>query len=531
MITLQDAWAIKRRMVGLDLNGSADLLSPMVSALLSSIDTTTPDGFKLLQKIAASDPSISQLVLAADPHKPAPQKAALPEVFVPPLHKSAVLTDEARQAAETSGRWLSEFSAWAIKRSPMTPPIMLEAGGIWLIGLATARRAYVQMHERIYPHLYIMWVAMTTRYAKSTGFHAVQAVAMHAFPYLIMPSESTPEALMSSLAGKMPDNFNDLPKFEKRLLEASRSYAAQRGMMIDEASSLLGASKKDYMQGLAEMLLLGYDAPARLTRATKSGGYAAVYNLGLSILGATTPAAMARYVGPDRWEDGDMARYALLFPEGPMPYTDDIGDYLPPMDVVEQVKALHNRLPTPPSEDLYEVDTPPTPETIALQMDESARAAFRKYRKAMVEAVDRDLDVRLHGNYGRLPIMAVKVALSLALIDWAQQAKGNPPTIQIGHWARAQMIVESWRGSLHRLLDALAQTRDSRAQDRILVLLKYSPTGLTIRDLSRSTGLRSKEIEDAMGVLIESGDVQAIDHQNPNGGHKTRLYQRVVSAN
>lgn len=530
MISLQDAWAIKRALVGMDSNGVSDQLSPIVSALLSSIDTSSPDGFRLLQKIVAADPAMSQAVLAVDPNKPAPQKPAAPDVFVPPLHKSAWLTDEAQQAAEGAGRWLTEFTAWAIRRSPMTPPIMLEAGGIWLIGLATARRAYVQIHERIYPHLYVMWVAMTTRYAKSTGFHAVEAVAMHAMPYLIMPSESTPEALMSSLSGKMPDNFSDLPKYEQRLLTASRTYAAQRGLLIDEASSLLGASKKDYMQGLAEMLLLGYDAPARMTRATKSGGYTAVYNLGLSILGATTPAAMARYVAPDRWEDGDMARYALLFPDGPLPYTDDIGDYLPPMEVIEQIKTLHNRLPAPPDVNIYEAEVPPTPETIAAEIDKAALAAFRKYRKAMVEAVDRDLDVRLHGNYGRLPVMALKVALSLALIDWAQQAKGNQPVIQLGHWAKAQMIVESWRSSLHRLLDTLAQTRDSRAQDRIMVLLKYSPTGLTIRDLSRSTGLRSKEIEDAMSVLIESGEVQVQDYQNPNGGARTRLYQRVASA-
>jgi hypothetical protein len=527
-ISRQDAWALKR---ALTRNSLQDVeMSAGVAMILKLIDPNTPEGWARLSDLINADPQTQAAVLAEDPKTPPAKLFSANNYYVPPLKTYARLSEKACAEAAQVGSWLNDYMAWAVKRSPMTPPIFLEAGGLWLIGLAVARRVCIQIHDRVYPHLYILWVATTTRYAKSTGLSAVNHVARAAMPHMIMPQESTPEALVESMAGKLPDNFTDLRPRDQSMIKSGQKFAAQRGLLIDEASSLLGAAKKDYMAGLQEWLLQAYDAPDRKERNTRGGGMVIVRRIALSILGATTPAAMGRTVTADRWEDGEMARYALLFPEDLMKFDDSIGDYDPPPAIVEHLRNLHDILPQPKEAD-FMADDEPEQVVYFASMTDAARTAFRAYRKAMTEMVDADLDVRLHGNYGRLPVQALKVALALACSEWL--AAGDPqsrPVITLGCWAKAQTIVESWRASVHRLLPVLSESLDSRTQTRVLALLKTAPGGLTLRDISRSTGVSVKHLHSALDVLIESSLIEAVDWQNPSGGPKTKIYQRVVSA-
>lgn len=523
-ITPIDAYAFKRKLTGMDITDIPT--SPLVTALLTGIDPSIQDQFKLLMNIVNSNPGIQRAILAIDPKSPPPngKQSREIDVPVPVLPKAARLTDEQIKAAERAGLWLSAYTAWSADRSRMTPRYFLEASGLWLIGVATARRAMVTTHDRIFPHLYMLWVATTTRYAKSTGLKCARDVMDQAFPYLLLPHESTPESTFKEFSGEKPENMDSLPETEREIINNARRFAAQRALLIDEASSLLGSGKKDYMQGYSEWLMKAYDAPERLTRSTRSSGLQVVNRVGLSILGATTPAAMARNITPDRWEDGDLARYALLFPEGSMPFDDDWGAYSPPDYVVDQLKLLHERLPQPGNS----WEQFKAPDIMQVRIEDDVKTAMKKYRKAYFDMTESDLDQRLHGNYGRLPVQCIKVALSLALIDWCDQAVGNPPVMRMGHWARAQMITEQWRSSLHRLLQAISESKDSRAQTRIISILKYSPTGLTLRDISRSCGIPTKELQSAIHVLVESGEVETQDFQNPSGGPSTKVY-RVVS--
>lgn len=528
-ISRQDAWALKRALTRMSLQDVE--MSAGVSMLLKLVDPNTPEGWARLSDLINADPQTQAAVLAEDPKTPPAKLFSANNYYVPPLKAYARLSEKACAEAQTVGRWLNDYMDWAVKRSPMTPPLFLQAGGLWLLGLAVARRVCIQLHDRVYPHLYILWIATTTRYAKSTGLSAVNHLARAAMPHMIMPQESTPEALIESMAGKLPENFNELRPRDQQLLQKGQKFAAQRGILVDEASSLLGAAKKDYMAGLQEWLLQAYDAPDRKERNTRGGGMVIVRRIALSILGATTPAAMGRTVTADRWEDGDMARYALLFPEDLMKFDDTIGDYEPPPHVIEHLRQLHEILPQP-KEAEFMADDEPEQIVYYASMTDAARAAFRSYRKAMTEMVDADLDVRLHGNYGRLPTQALKVALILACSEWA--AANDPqsrPVITLGCWARAQEIVESWRASVHRLLPVLSESLDSRTQTRVLSVLNNAPGGMTLRDISRSIGVSVKHLNSAMDVLVESGLVEAIDFKNPAGGAKTKIYQKVVSEN
>lgn len=447
------------------------------------------------------------------------------QVYIPALPAEAGLSQAAQAAADQSAPLLKAYMEWATKRSSVTPAYFLEAGYIWLVSVAAARRACVQIGgKRYFSLIWILWVAITTRYAKSTGLACINDVLELAFPHMLIPNQSTPEALVATLAGKTPDNMDTLPESDRKRITKGLHFAAQRGLLIDEASSLLGASKKDYMHGVVELLLQTYDAKERLEFSTKGQGLQIIRRPGLNILGATTPMAMARYVKADQWETGEMARYALLCPDG-LPdkvigfISEDV-EYDPPAEVVDGLKRLHERLPPPA--DPYVPDAPS--EVLHAAIDQDALERLDIYKRAIGGLVNDDLDLRLHGNYGRLPAIALVVALNLALSDWSLQAEGNRPVIRLGHAARAQQIVESWRASLHRLLPALDETADSRGQSRILALLRHSQ-GMTARDLGRHCGMTTREIQSALAVLLESGEITYQEYTPANGGKPTRLYR------
>jgi len=516
-----DAYALSRHIIGEIVPGDLKL-SPLTRMLLQ-LDATA-------LKTHAMNAGILNAILAANPIGAAPVR---PEdtIYVPPLPSYAEPKDKTARDAERVCPWLNDFIAWSTRRSPLTPPLFLEAGGVFLIGMAIARRVVIIPHAKIYPHLYVLWIAETTRFAKSTGLSAVNDLASKAMPHMQLPHTSTPEALLEGMSGKMPENYSQLKPREKSLLDIGTRFSAQRALILDEASSLLGASKKDYMAGLQEFFLRAYDAPETETRSTKQG-LMVVHNLALSILGATTPAAMARTVTPDKWEDGEMARYALLYPEGAMAYTEDYGDFEPPPEMVMALKRLHDDLPKPPDPALMLEDDPQL-EALTASMTADAMRAYKNYNRAMKDILEDDPDPRLAGNYGRLPTMGMKVALSMASMDWCHTPnRDRVPTITLLHWHRAQSMVEKWRGSLHRLMPALSESLDSRAQSRIERLLVHSPSGLTMRDISRRIGVPTKYIQSAISVLEESGIVLTSDSQNPNGGPKTKVYRHteVMSA-
>ncbi|MCZ7543304.1 MAG: YfjI family protein [Anaerolineae bacterium] len=202
--------------------------------------------------------------------------------------------------------------------------VAVAAGGVFALGLAAARRCFLHLHEPIYPHLYVLWVAHSSIYKKTTGLAAIADLVRRVMPHMLLPEEMSPESFVNSLAGGKPENFDSLPPFQQQVIAEGRRFAGQRGILLDEASSLFGASRKDYMQGQDEMIMRLYDAPAEYSRELRSVGRVTVRHAALSILGATTPVAMARTVKEDAWADGMMARLAMLCPDGLMPY--DLGD-------------------------------------------------------------------------------------------------------------------------------------------------------------------------------------------------------------
>jgi hypothetical protein len=468
---------------------------------------------------------INRIDLSAPPPEVPKQEApSLPDIFVPPLPKAAQLGDQAMQAAERVGGFIEALVSWVEKLSPMTPRPMLLSGAHFAISLAVARRCCLPIYKGVYPQFYILWVAPTSRYKKSTGALPIRRLIEAAIPHLLLPEDMTPEAAQLALAGKRPVNYDSLPQHEKTRIDQGIPHAARRGMYIDEVSSLFGAMKrKDSMQGFEELLLKGADNPDRLSRWTVGEGYYVLRHFNLNLLGLTTPRALGRNLHEDDWDTGLFARFLIMTPDCAAVYKlPDITyeDLFPPSTLVAGLQAIDAAMPPPPSE--IELSSSPELPIIRAHMTGEVKAMLAAYTQAVTfdmlqEGINMP-DERLHGGYSRLHEYAIKAALNAAIADWDG---AGIPVITAGHWAHGQQFAELCRASLHRLLSTLEITEENRNEKKLLSILGRNSQGMTKRDLVRYSHLPVRTVETLLDVLLESGDVIAVQPE----GKRTIIYK------
>lgn len=533
-LTPNDAYAFRRILSKMDVPDGLEL-SPLTDLLIKTLDPqNNPAGWKTLQDIAVRDHQIMQQIMYIDPHSdpPKPEKPPDDHLYVPPLPDGARLSRALTESAANVGRFHRDCTDWLAQKSPMTPRIFLASAPLWATGLAIARRCVLRLSfDDIYPNLYFLWVAPTTYYHKSTGLKAITKLVRDTLPHLLLPETTTPEMLMAKLAGQKPANYDKLLPAEKALEDRGARFAGQRGMSIDEASKILVPKK--YMEGHAEALMQLFDAPDRMERELRGDGKLVIYHPALSLMGATTPAMLARYLTDAEWESGLMARLLVLTPvEKDVPYV--VSEASPGLKGdMEKLRTrllrIHNAFPPPPEWDvLYGSDDPAYLPTVEAQLESGVMAHFNAYAAAMHELTDprRGLDERLRGNYGRFPVMAMKIALILTVMDWVENDVKKVPRISPAHWARAQIITEGYRASAHRLLAELNISRDVKNEGKILDFIaraqKTEPP--TKREIHRATGIRHrKDAYAAVEALLESGAIEELTRKT--SGRSARVYR------
>jgi hypothetical protein len=100
--------------------------------------------------------------------------------------------------------WLQQHMDWAGATGNQTPMIFHQAAGLWLLSTAIGRRLYGEAPwgVKLYPNLYLMLVAGTTFYRKSTAYKLAEQVARDAIPHMLMPTPGSPERFQEALAGQ-----------------------------------------------------------------------------------------------------------------------------------------------------------------------------------------------------------------------------------------------------------------------------------------------------------------------------------------
>jgi len=476
-------------------------------------------------------------VLSANGHgRNAPPLADAPGALRPPLPAHVEMRSPDRALAAEGRGWLDKYVAWATQCSPLTPAIMHEAMALWLLATVSTRRMKFTLGgETIYPNLYVLIVAVTTLYRKTTAMKlAKRALTAANLDVLLLPEDATPEALFDELAGARPANFDSLADKDKTDWFIGRAVAAQRAMFLDECSSLFGNLKRDYMAGLAELLLRGYDSDGGKQRKLLKGrGQITVRDLSLSFLGATTPAMFARSISHEESENGFLARFAVITPDAAPLWseTDSAPDVpwqitLPIRLLFEDVLPWHGGTKPRASRD-YTSDVV-TPPTLSVTAEPQAVRQMQAYRRALNYdlIVSGEVDETRAAAYARLGTMLVKVAMLLAAMDATEQAV----RIDDKHVYAAQDICERWRESLHRLDRDLAHVGGLLEDKLMNYLKKAGSAGATPREMKRDLGMKERgQPQYALANLIEEGAVEKYTARESGGkGGRPSYRYRIV---
>jgi uncharacterized protein DUF3987 len=406
--------------------------------------------------------------------------------------------------------WLAQYVDWAGTTGNQTPLIFHQAAGLWLLATAVGRRLYGEAPRgvKIYPNLYLMLVAGTTFYGKSTAYELAEQVARAAIPHMLMPTPGSPERFQEALAGRLPTNFDKLAQEQKDRLTKAQPFAAQRGLLKDEVAGLFGAiNRKDYMVGMKDLLMELYDCPDYFDKDTQTG-LNIVENAALSILGVTTPASLSSAISTGDWDNGLLIRFSLLTPEMDYQERPPAKAYraVPPR-LIEELRALNERLPGPQPGEFG--TSAPGALRLNVQCWEQCQQYGDELRRKCDPQRDMELDDRLKGVYGRMHVQAFKLAILFAALDWLNTSD-EAPTVTIDHWGAAQAIAENWRQSAHRLLEQLDRSSEAvverRQQDKLLNAIRQGGLeGVPLRDLYRNLNFSAKQARQLAQDLVRAG--------------------------
>jgi len=488
------AWIVARLVAGVEVEEEEveELWEPWLTLARGVQEANGQGRINVLRTLCAEMPNgqdVEHLVFQQDPRKQ-PRKRRTPGLL-PSLPSAARIAPGASAGAAA---WLDEYTHYAKAVSPLTPELFLEASGLWLVSLAIARRLVLRLaHKDLYPNVALLQVAPTTLYAKTTGLGPARYLVNQTMRHLLLPNELTPEALIDELAGKQPAvleglNIEDWQKGQK--------YAAQRGIVLDEASSLFVGMSKDYNIGMGESLLRLYDCDAYISRQTRGTGRSTVRNAYFTFLGATTPWHLKKADIESLWHTGLWPRFLLLTPEkGPVWQRPTRERTQIPAGLQERLRRLcENDLP----ESTYQEPALP----ISVGLGDAVFEGYSRYLQATMHDMlvpPTSIDPRLWGVYGRLAEQALKISMLLAALDW--NGKTGVPVISLAHWARAQLFVERCRASVHRLPGMLAASTQNEGEAKVLDWLDTSEDEWnTARDIYRALNMKSS---DARNILLD----------------------------
>jgi hypothetical protein len=433
-------------------------------------------------------------------------------VSYPPLPAAATAV---YQHQGPCGHWLDDYVQFAQEAAPMAPRNLHESAGLFAVSAAIARRLVLHASmEAIHPNLYVLFLAPSTIYTKSTALKIIEQVLHQArLSHLLLPQRATPQALVNDLSEhKLPTKHADLEMFLQR-----RAFAARRSYIRDEVSSLFVEMRREYNAGLLELLLELYNCRADFTEMTISRGDITVSDSYMSFLGISTPSEMSPHLAnPTFWSNGLWTRFALLTPdESPRYafYPQQIGG----LDgLASRLRAMYDLFPEPRAELTHEDDeqgkSAPVIRVYNKQSPRPAQLApgvwdaWAAYHRACYDVIQAgSLAKDLHPNYGRFATMAIKTAMVLAVMDGAEL----PVVVSLAHYARAQQIVEGWRASLHHIWEQQAETEDETNARRIYDWIRQHG-GATSRLLQQRLHIHARPVREALQVLEESGQVEQV---------------------
>jgi hypothetical protein len=486
--------------------------------------------------IVSYEPDAPDLSLIESPDGIKQEESAMTGPFVsymPKLPRVARLTPEEETRALQAGRWVDDYVRFAVQASPMTPALFHQSFALGVLSTAIARRVYVNISkDTIYPNLYMLLIAPSTLYAKTTGLEvALDLLNMAGLEHLTLPHGVTPQSLITELSCRTPPTFSEWDQDGKDDWQKERVFAAQRAWWMDEAASILDLFKQKHTADLLSLILKLYNCPKKLAASTIGRGRETVRFAYLSICGPTTPAAMRTHLKtPELWADGLFARFLFVTPDTPpvrVFYPETVET---PPGLAKHINTLaFQRLETSKDPTLGNIQAPPA---LRAGIPPEVRQKWDNYHEAIFALLTKKaVSEKLYACYGRFPTTVIKIAQLLAVSDWTQSAEGNPLIIRPAHWDRAQMITEGYRASLHRLVEDSSQPLEDEDQEIREKVVNRANTSRNSRreiaqDLHMAAGFQRDRLDKIISQLLTDGVIEEKKIKHARGPETGRLFTK-----
>jgi hypothetical protein len=410
--------------------------------------------------------------------------------------------------------WLDEFISFA--SAPMTPTAFHQAAGLFAVSLAIARRLCASFGVgQTYPNLLMLEIAEPAIYKKSTGLSVLQKIIDAAgLKHLMLPHGTTPQALAMEMGNKIANDMEIPTGDERDIWLVERAFAAQRGWIIDEASSLFSSFNQKYNAGLDMLVIKLANCETPITNATVGRGRTTIERAYLTFFGATTPETIREHINSMYlWGTGLWSRFVFVTPNTPPVYHERPSKMNIPTNLIVGLRDMYELFQKPVA-NLTEENKKPSihisyiPQAAEARFDEDAIALLRMYGKEVGFDMLQTgaIDQTLFAAYDRLGEQAIKVSMILAVMD----CERLPVQVQYCHAVKAINIVESWRASLHQMWTHEATTHEIRLTDRILTYLKRKPYGATTREICQMLHAKSDEVKQALELLFSSDKAEEV---------------------
>jgi hypothetical protein len=364
-----------------------------------------------------------------------------------------------------------------------------EAVALWVLSTIAARRVYLPWRKGVWTNLYIVLVSDSTVNAKteaaSYGKHIIEQCGLG---FLLAPDDISPEKWVSKMSGNIysiPRNYSLMNEKEREWLRLKLTFSAQKGWVYDEFGDFLqeiikssSSSRKFY-----KLLKQLYDNKTTFIYETHARGEETASMPYLSLLGTTPPDSLKPIASDDSavWTDGAFARMAWIVSPDKKPRLQSApdGEAHVPETIRQALVAWHERLGIPTCEiiDLteraeqqeeadkyqgkkqdrkikdgpsYLIEKGDLPQNPIYWTNSGVREAQERYYGALATlAHEHDLSGAFKATYGRLPTMALSIAMLLASLE-------NDGRMDMRHWARGQAITERWRANFHELVHQIS---------------------------------------------------------------------------
>lgn len=422
-------------------------------------------------------------------------------------------------------RWLDEFIDFAQEAAPMTPKAFHQAAGLFAVSLAIARRLTASFGVgQTFPNLLMLEIAEPAIYKKSTGLSVLQRIIDQAgLSHLMLPHGTTPQALTIEMGNKLPPETEVPADNERDAWLIERAFAAQRGWIIDEASSLFSSFNQKYNSGLDMLVIKLANCESPITGATVGRGRTTIERAYLTFFGATTPETIREHINSMYlWGTGLWSRFVFITPNTPPVYKERPAKMAIPSNLVVGLRDMYELFPMPKAT-LVEENKKQTVQVTSVPTIHEAR--FETEALDILKAYGKEvgfdmlqtgaIDPTLFAAYDRLGEQAIKVSMILAVMDTYQL----PIIVKECHAARACRIVESWRLALHHIWTNEATTHEIRLTDRILQFLKRKPYGATTREICQMLHVKSDEARQALELLSSADKAEEV----PSG--RTKMWR------